>query len=61
MTFETATHRIRRVHTHHEAYWLAERKATPHDHAEKLNGRFPDQQAAEAACDADMYCVASGR
>lgn len=61
MTFETATHRIRRVHTQRHAYWLAERKADEHDHVEKLNGHFEDQHAAEAACERDAYNQASGR
>lgn len=61
MTFESATHRIRRMHTHLEAYWLAERKAGEHGHAEKLNGHFPDRPAAETACERDQYSLSSGR
>ena len=61
MTFETATHRVRRVYSARDSYWLAERKATEHEHVEKLNGHFPDQQAATAACEADRYAQATGR
>jgi hypothetical protein len=61
MTFETATHRIRRICTYHEAYWVAERKATENDHVEKINGHFADQHLAELACEADLYEVESGR
>jgi len=61
MTYETATHRVQRVHSHHDSYWLAERKATEHEHVEKLNGHFPDQQSAEAACERDQYSQVTGR
>jgi len=61
MTYETATHRIRRVSTPRESYWLAERKASPLDLAEKIHGHFATQELAELACERDLYAVASGR
>lgn len=61
MTYETATHRIRRISTLKESYWLAERKATDGDHVEKIPGHFALQELAEAACERDSYAVASGR
>lgn len=61
MTYESATHRVRRVHTMHESYWLAERKALAGDHAGKIGGRFDCQELAESACERDGYAVASGR
>lgn len=61
MTYETATHRIRRVSNLRASYWLAERKATDSDHIEQLPGHFPLKELAEAACERDSYVVASGR
>lgn len=61
MTYETATHRIRRVCNFRDTYWLAERKATSSEHAEQLHGKFPLKELAEAACERDSYAVASGR
>ena len=62
MTFETQTHRIRRVCTQRESFWLAERKASSHgEHVERVNGHFATQELAELACEADLYAVASGR
>jgi hypothetical protein len=61
MTYETATHRIRRICTQRESYWLAERKACVEDHIEKIGGHFADQQLAISACERDSYAVASGR
>lgn len=61
VTYETATHRIRRIHTLRSTYWLAERKPTNGEHVEQLPGRFPLMELAEAACERDSYAVASGR
>ena len=61
MTYETATHRIRRICAHSESFWLAERKATSFDHTEKIAGRFTTMDLAKAACDRDAYLEASGR
>lgn len=56
-TFESATHRVRRV----GEYWLAERKARDFDKPIKIGDTFADRQSAEAACEADAYSIASGR
>lgn len=61
MTFETATHRIRRICTARESYWLAERKATGFEHLGKICGKFETQDSAQAACESDAYAEASGR
>lgn len=61
MTYETATHRIRRICTQRESFWLAERKASTFDHVEKIAGRFPSMESAQGACARDAYADASGR
>lgn len=61
MTFETATHRIRRICTQREAFWLAERKASTYDHIERIPGRFLTMDLAKVACARDAYREASGR
>jgi hypothetical protein len=62
MTFETATHRVRRVCAHDgEGYWLAERKVCCDDHAARIPGRFDSMEFAQSACERDTYgAVASG-
>lgn len=56
MTFESATHRVRRVGDQ----WHAERKSLNYEHMRKL-GEFADQNAAQAECEKDAYRLASGR
>jgi hypothetical protein len=57
MTFESATHRVRRLGN----YWLAERKETNGDKPVKIGNSFDLQADATAACEADAYRIASGR
>jgi hypothetical protein len=57
MTFESATHRVRKLGDH----WFAERKADPPVHAAKIGASFDTQEIAQSACEADAYRVASGR
>jgi hypothetical protein len=61
MTYENATHRVRRVCKIHEQYWIAERKASTDDHQERIPGKFACQELAVSACERDGYAVASGR
>ena len=61
MTYETATHRIRRICTQRESFWLAERKASTFDHVERIPGRFATMELAQVACARDQYAEASGR
>ena len=57
MTFESATHRVRRVGDH----WLAEVKPTIDGQPlRKIAGRFERQHDAQEACEADAYKIASG-
>ncbi len=67
MTFESPTHRVRRVGEH----WLAEvkpsysepstNKKRVHIALRKIPGVFATQVAAQEACEADAYKTASGR
>lgn len=57
MTFESATHRVRRVGN----VWLAERKCVDNDPCVKLGSNFRTQIEATDACEADAYRIASGR
>jgi DNA-binding transcriptional ArsR family regulator len=57
MTFESATHRVRKLGD----CWFAERKAEPPLHAVKLGTTFHSREIAQSACDADAYRQLSGR
>ena len=61
MTYENETHRVRRVCSIHETYWIAERKASVDDHLARIPGKFESQDFAVSACERDAYLVASGR
>jgi len=56
-TFESATHRVRRLGN----YWLAERKETNGEKPIKIGNSFDLQTEATAACEADAYRISSGR
>jgi hypothetical protein len=55
---ESATHRLRRAG---KFMWLAERKAHDRERAMKIGETFPALAAAQAACEADAYRLATGR
>lgn len=57
MTFESATHRVRRVDSQ---YWIAERKAVGDEPLIKIGKKYFNQFDAEKACEADAYKLASG-
>jgi hypothetical protein len=57
MTFETATHRVRRVGN----VWLAELKSIDDDPCLKIGGNHRSQVDAQQACEIDAYRRASGR
>jgi hypothetical protein len=61
MTYENATHRVRRVCTYNEQYWIAERKASTEEHRERIPGKFECQEFAVSACERDAYLEATGR
>jgi hypothetical protein len=50
MTWESATHRVRRIGNEH---WIAVRKAVTGEAAQQIGERFSSQQDAQSACDAD--------
>lgn len=59
--FETVTHRVRRLTVVGVTYWIAERKEQPDIEVEVLAENFTALEAAQRACDADQYAMASGR
>ena len=61
MTYENETHRVRRVCSMNQQYWIAERKASTAEHLERIAGKFETQEFAVSACERDAYLVASGR
>jgi hypothetical protein len=50
MTWETATHRVRRIGNDH---WIAVRKGVNGESARQLDAKFSTQTEAQAACDRD--------
>lgn len=59
-TFESLTHRIRRI-VEPDPHWRAERKEMADEPHAMLPGHFPDAITAQRACEADEYARASGR
>jgi hypothetical protein len=57
MTFESATHRVRRVGN----LWFAELKSNVEDPCLKIGCNYPSQLDAQQACEIDAYRRASGR
>jgi hypothetical protein len=55
MTWETATHRVRRIGHEH---WIAVRKGVGGESAHQLEGKFSSQQDAQQACDEDAAGLA---